>query len=729
MSFGFATPWLLVGLAAALVPLLVHLLRRRPPRPTPFPAFVLLLRPERRHARRRRLRQWLLLAVRMLLLAAVAVALAGPYCTRPVDVPPTASRHQAAVIVLDDSLSMRYRVGERTLFERARARAGSLLSVLPPTAPVGLITVTGQGLQVRELSLDRARLRRVLSATRPTWQRGDGASALARAVQLLSSARRGTPRAIYLLTDLTRQGVRLPEGGLPPEVALQVLDMAQRGLPNRAVVGVEIASTAGRGSAISVPVTVRNAGPEPRRLEVQLRAAGREVARQTVAVSAYASSRIPLKVAAKRIPTGARFLVARVAGQDGLPVDDERLVPLGAARRLRVLLVDGDPRETRHDDELFYLESALHALLDHRRLRVQVVAAEDLEGLALAGQDLVVLANVGRVTRHTVKRLRRFVSRGGALFLSVGDQVDPEAYNQMLGRLLPGTLRSYRTGGAAGPSGPPARLALLDAAPVIQACLDDPASRRALLAASVRRYALLGAVRGPVLLRLQSGAPLLVSRTLGAGRVLLMTTTVDRAWTDLVHRPAFLPLLEGILRLLTGHGERSSTSQVRVGRPALLRVQPGEVLFVRPPSGPLQRLPPAGPDGTAVFVHTDQPGAYRVYSLGAGRADHTDPNRGKSPPVRTRTLANAGAAGLPGLVGMHERPGLAFAVVTDPAESDLRRLDRPPNQVGQLGSGSGPAPRATVRQDLVTLFALLCLLLLFAETLLAARFGRWRRRA
>ena len=59
---------------------------------------------------------------------------------------------------------------------------------------------------------------------------------------------------------------------------------------------------------------------------------------------------------------GAQVQFVAKIGDDGLPGDNVRSVALGAAHRLRVLLVDGDPRESRHDDELFYLEAALRAL-------------------------------------------------------------------------------------------------------------------------------------------------------------------------------------------------------------------------------------------------------------------------------------------------------------------------------------------------------------------------------
>ena len=109
MSLGFASPALLWGLLAAALPLAIHLLLRRRPRPVDFPAIALVLRAQRRTERRRRLRRLLLLAARTLLLAAVALAIARPRAERPGAA--AAAGPAATVIVLDASGSMGYRLG------------------------------------------------------------------------------------------------------------------------------------------------------------------------------------------------------------------------------------------------------------------------------------------------------------------------------------------------------------------------------------------------------------------------------------------------------------------------------------------------------------------------------------------------------------------------------------------------------------------------------------------
>src|SRR5437588_7331393 len=173
----FAHPAYLWGLLAVALPILVHLFNQRRPRPLSFGAIEFVLRSQRQRARRLRLRQIVLLALRCLLIAAVALALARP-SLRPRGVQAAqATGPQATALVLDASLSMRYRIGSRTLFDKARAEALAALDRLGPDEPatVGLCAGPGgfEGGSLSPPSFDRAAARRALSHAQPTFLTSD----------------------------------------------------------------------------------------------------------------------------------------------------------------------------------------------------------------------------------------------------------------------------------------------------------------------------------------------------------------------------------------------------------------------------------------------------------------------------------------------------------------------------------------------------------------------------
>src|ERR671915_2129319 len=74
----FLHPWVLAGLAAAAIPILLHLLARREPPTVVFPAVRYLVSTTREHQRRLKLQNWLLLFLRTLLIVLVVLAAATP---------------------------------------------------------------------------------------------------------------------------------------------------------------------------------------------------------------------------------------------------------------------------------------------------------------------------------------------------------------------------------------------------------------------------------------------------------------------------------------------------------------------------------------------------------------------------------------------------------------------------------------------------------------------------
>lgn len=187
----FLAPWaLLLGVAAA-VPLALHLLRRRSGERVDFPALRYLLRAEREHAREVRLRNLLLLFVRIAMVLAIAAALARPIGRLPgVGHPPT-----AVAIVLDNSASTAAVVSGSTLLEHEKRTARALLDASRDADRLTLVTFDGAVRSGSRESLDAA-----LDSLRPFDGAGDPVAALRRA-EAAVAATDLPERRIALLTD------------------------------------------------------------------------------------------------------------------------------------------------------------------------------------------------------------------------------------------------------------------------------------------------------------------------------------------------------------------------------------------------------------------------------------------------------------------------------------------------------------------------------------------------
>ena len=121
LALTFATPLLLLGLLASLIPLALHLLSSVRAQETYFPTLRFLQRSMEKTARRRRIQHWLLLLLRMGLLAMLAMSVSEPISDAVGGW--FSGRRYATVIVLDNSLSMAARSEATSRFDRARTEA------------------------------------------------------------------------------------------------------------------------------------------------------------------------------------------------------------------------------------------------------------------------------------------------------------------------------------------------------------------------------------------------------------------------------------------------------------------------------------------------------------------------------------------------------------------------------------------------------------------------------
>lgn len=643
MGISFANPLLAWGALAAAIPILVHLLQRRRPRPHPFAAIELVRRSQQRNVRRLRLRRLLLLAARTLILLAIPLALARPQLSRGDDPAAAASKGPAATaIVLDASLSMSFRDRGETLLERARDDARGVLAGLSAEDPVTVLVCDGGIPQAPAPSFDRAAARRRIDEAEASYLHADLSSCIAAAAQALGESPLAGKR-IHVATDLTANAWRLDtppptvpteEGEVRPEVV--ILD-AGRGkpLPNRAITELAIAPAPEVGArGQSFTLTVRNFGDEAiSDLEVELAVGGEVVAKSFLDVPAQGNA---TKKLSHRFSRGGSYSGSiRLAG-DGLAADDERSFALRIPRDLRALVVDGAPSSMRYRDEAFFVDAALR-MGGSSPLSVTTVDAETLPAQELRDFDLVLLLNVRAPSPEIGARLADFVEDGGGLFVSLGDQVDADEYNRVMAKVLPMPLHLVKTAAEPGREDQrPARFAELDYEhPILR--VFGGGEDGGLLAARTWRYFLLQpGASAKVLASYDDGAPALVEGSRGKGRVLLYTSTVDRDWSDWAIQTSFLPTIQQAAAYLSRTLEERRPRVVSIGGSLSLTPPEGIVLAaVKGPDTKERRIEEGGR-----VTGIDRPGLYRAFD-GDGK----------------------------------ELEDLAFAAFADPIESDTRRID------------------------------------------------------
>tara|TARA_R110002096_G_scaffold299503_2_gene494038 strand:- start:115673 stop:117772 length:2100 start_codon:yes stop_codon:yes gene_type:complete len=682
----FLSPLMLLGLVGAAIPIAVHLQGRRKAKVVPFAALEFLLGTDKRLAKRLVFRQVLLLAFRVLICVVAALILARPYTSCASEGPEVARGPQAAVLIIDDSAAASYKLEGRTLLSRSVESASQLLVQLGPEADIAVLTTTGGGKE--ELTRDHLGLRESITSIAPTAKRAHGERALERAYSLLAGS--GHERkTVFLLLAPTKAA--LPQDAKPPtDVSLRVLNPAgDATLDNLALTDLRVQADSSIGSrGLQIVASVTNFSDSPKVAQLSLLVDDETVARGEIGLGPHESKnkRFSANLSAEVRTTEIRVVVQ----DDALAADNVRFVVANARDQVSVLLVNGDARSVRHEDELFYLEAALRpGDRSDSGTVISRTTPDDLGKLTLADYDVIVLANVSILPADRVTALSEWVQAGGGLFVSMGANVDADRYNRAMAPLLAQSLRSpldLRRGRQRNPQAE-LRLSKLEIEhPVFSIFANDAPG---LYGATFWQVMLLGPTTSVndrrVLARFDNGSAALVEARQGAGTLMLFSSSLDRDWNDLAIHPGYLPFLQQSIRHLASKPLQGNNQQILVGNSVSIKTAAGDVR-----------------------LEIDGPGRERMVLEGEKVAGHKTARLDGVNVPGIYHVASADSSGT-----LTPRPEATFAANIDSAVSDLtlgstKSLER--DSAGAPVSDATPTRRVELWHAIAALLLLLLLL-------------------
>jgi hypothetical protein len=246
---------------------------------------------------------------------------------------------------------------------------------------------------------------------------------------------------------------------------------------------------------------------------------------------------------------------------------------LSPPRPVSLAVVNGS-RGSR--DQALYLNRAL-GIGESPKFDVAARSPEDLTDDVL-GRTRLAIFNDASASDAVVARLRRWVEGGGGLLVALGAQASwPPSAAEFLPALPAGTVDRSR--GQAGALGG------LEYGHSVFEPFRAPRSGDFSTARFYGYRSVTPAKDAQTLARFDDGAPALLARTVGRGRVLLWTSTLDLYWSDLPHKPVYLPFVHQMARYLADHRMRANWATV------------GQVIDLSQegdPSRPRVALAPAG---------------------------------------------------------------------------------------------------------------------------------------
>ena len=314
----FLHPLALVGLAAAAIPALLHLLERRVPPEAEFPPLRYLSEAERQNARRLKLRHLLLLFLRTALIALIVLAAARPLFPTQAS---GGSLHEptALAVILDNSPSSGLVMDGRPVLERLKAMARGSLARATASDRLWLVLADGVA-----RAGTREALLGTLDSVGVSARRLDLTAAVGAATRLVD-AEPLPAREVHVVSDLQRTALGSGRAVVPRGVRVLALAPPNQGAANRGVGTVRVTDGAVAVGIVGTPGAGREGGTAP----VTLRIRGREVGRALATPGSTVSITLPL--------LGPGWWVGEVVlDADELRADDRRLLVWRVAPPARV---------------------------------------------------------------------------------------------------------------------------------------------------------------------------------------------------------------------------------------------------------------------------------------------------------------------------------------------------------------------------------------------------------
>lgn len=398
-----AFPAYLAGALLILIPVVLHLLKRKVTVPVPFPSFFFLKKTAAGRQRRNSLRKYLILLCRCLAFLFLAYAFAYPHASAVAPAPA-----EATIVVLDCSFST------EPLQTQMRTALEKVLKAASPEHPMLIAAAGGQLLWSGDFSADRAALASWAQERMSRPQSSAFASALAMVDNRLGTIP-AKKKNIVVITDrqaLPWEGVR--PGMLRHATAIRLAGPSLlRETLNVAVTAAEVAGpyTHARQELL-LHVTLRNFNPTPERVLLTVELAQRNVLRKELLLPANGTLREQFRL--KNDLPDFRPVPGKVAIQaeaNELKADDIRYFAAQPVQAPELFL-------TPHgEDEPDFLSIALTSRADETlppAVRLHLLTPETAEKAARS--DAVIVEHPEQV-RGIAEILEKQLASGGSAVL------------------------------------------------------------------------------------------------------------------------------------------------------------------------------------------------------------------------------------------------------------------------------------------------------------------------
>ncbi len=428
----FLNPAILIGLLAASIPILIHLLNLRQRRRVEFSSLMLLKQIQTSSLKRFKIREWILLAIRSLIIFFLVATFSKPvFPSLQAGSGFSTQTKTSAMIIVDVSPSMSYRDAfGNDVFRQAKSAALRVLDYFSESDEIFIIfsntleEPVAQSASEAKKTLAQSSVSAFGFPLQPCIEKG---------VAWLNHSTH-LNRELYVISDFQRTGTLTSDSMSLNAQGINVflIDVAPKKQENMGISSAEVVTKIFEPQKpIRVKVAAQRTGEAPKEVEVKWQLDKKIAAQGAIQFEAQFGETM-----LTASPTRTGFLSGELdLPKDNLELDNKHYLAFHIPEKLRVCLAYSNEREC------LYVKLALESFFEGKFFELTLAPESSLDSRNFTAFDAVIFCGVRNLTAATIQKTVAFVEQGGGLILFAPINAPLNAHNELLKRLGGGELK------------------------------------------------------------------------------------------------------------------------------------------------------------------------------------------------------------------------------------------------------------------------------------------------
>ena len=433
----FLNPAILFGLLAASIPVIIHLFNLRKLKKIEFSTLAFLKELQKNKIRKIKLKQWILLALRVLIILFIVMAFARPALQSIQIGGTTSAAKTTAIFILDDTFSMSVVDQKGSYFNQSKEIISRVISQLQEGDEVGLILVSAPKME-NKLTSNLSEFIKNVEQLDLSYSSGDLNSTIVKASQLISESKNFN-REIYVLSDfqknkITNKNINNDLSELLNEsVKLYTFDLSDKDVFNLSVDELKINNQIfEKDKPVSFSVTItNNSNQDVNSAVVSVFMNTERAAQKSFDVSPGQSTIVEIEA----VPKSTGFIdVAAEIETDEIEQDNKRFTSLFIPEKISVGMFSENPAD------LNFVDLALQTL-GEGKYTIEKKGLSQITSQQLNKYQMIIVSS--NSIPSGIEQIKNYVREGGGLILFPASIFDAVKINQLFSQLGLGINSSF----------------------------------------------------------------------------------------------------------------------------------------------------------------------------------------------------------------------------------------------------------------------------------------------